>query len=195
MGGCHDAGPVRWQRVGQPAGYQLHRVQDGPDPDDWKRMGSIEPVCGRSGCMLRRAHSSYHHSVVTKCACFSEEDAADHETRLRSGCIVVGTDNEQKGNMAAKPIQAFDNVWDSLEETPEEAASTTVQSDLMMAVRNSVESWQLTQSGAAIRLSGMQPRLNDLLRGRTTQFSLEALIGLTPRAGLTVHMEVPRTAA
>jgi predicted XRE-type DNA-binding protein len=86
-------------------------------------------------------------------------------------------------------------VWDALEETSEEAANMTMRSDLMMAVRTAVESWQLTQAQAATRLGVTQPRLNDLLRGRINRFSLDALIGLAQRAGLTVHMEITRTAA
>jgi predicted XRE-type DNA-binding protein len=94
-----------------------------------------------------------------------------------------------------EPIQSFHNVWDALEETPEEAASMTLRSGLMTAVRNVVESWQTTREQAAIRLGFTQPRLNDLLRGRINRFSLDALIGLAQRAGLTVHLEIERPAA
>jgi predicted XRE-type DNA-binding protein len=94
-----------------------------------------------------------------------------------------------------EPIQTFANVWDALEETPEEAASMTLRSDLITAVRNVVESWQTTQTQAATRLGVTQPRLNDLLRGRINKFSLESLIGLAQRAGLTVHLEIEQTAA
>jgi predicted XRE-type DNA-binding protein len=54
---------------------------------------------------------------------------------------------------------------------------------------------QLTQAQAADRLGLTQPRLNDLLRGRINRFSLDALIGLAKRAGLTVRMEITRAAA
>ena len=54
--------------------------------------------------------------------------------------------------MTDEPVQTIDNVWDALEETPEEAASMTLRSDLMTAVRNVVESWQMTQMQAAMRL-------------------------------------------
>jgi predicted XRE-type DNA-binding protein len=97
--------------------------------------------------------------------------------------------------MTDEPIQTFDNVWDALEEYPEEAASMTLRSDLMTAVRTVVESWQTTQTRAAVRLGVTQPRLNDLLRGRINRFSLDALIGLAQRAGLTVHLDIRRPAA
>jgi predicted XRE-type DNA-binding protein len=53
----------------------------------------------------------------------------------------------------------------------------------------------MTQTQAAMRLGVTQPRLNDLLRGRINRFSLDALIGLAQRAGLTVHLEIERPAA
>jgi predicted XRE-type DNA-binding protein len=97
--------------------------------------------------------------------------------------------------MTNEPIETFANVWDALEETPEAAANMTLRSDLMIAVSKAVDSWQLTQAQAAARLGVTQPRLNDLLRGRINRFSLDALIALAQRAGLTVHLEITRTAA
>jgi predicted XRE-type DNA-binding protein len=94
-----------------------------------------------------------------------------------------------------EPVQTFDNVWDALEETQEEAANMTLRSDLMMVVSEAVAGWHLTQAQAAVRLGVTQPRLNDLLRGRINRFSLDALIGLARRAGLTVSLEISRTAA
>ena len=48
---------------------------------------------------------------------------------------------------------------------------------------------------AARRLEVTQPRLNDLLRGRIGNFSLDALILLAERAGLRVRMQIGRAAA
>jgi predicted XRE-type DNA-binding protein len=39
-----------------------------------------------------------------------------------------------------------------------------------------------------------QPRLNDLLRGRVGKFSIDALVELAARAGLTVHLEITMAA-
>jgi len=74
--------------------------------------------------------------------------------------------------------QAFDNVWDAIEDTPDAAANMTMRSDLLIALRNAVEGWGLTQAEAARRLGVTQPRLNDVLRGRISNFSLDALISL-----------------
>jgi predicted XRE-type DNA-binding protein len=92
-------------------------------------------------------------------------------------------------------VHTFGSVWDALEETPEEAVNMRLRSELAIAVRGVVEGWQVTQAQAAARLGVTQPRLNDLLRGRIAKFSLDALIALAERAGLTVRMEITRAAA
>jgi predicted XRE-type DNA-binding protein len=97
--------------------------------------------------------------------------------------------------MSDEPVQSFASVWDALEETPEAAAHTRLRSELAIAVRADVEDWGLTQAEAARRLGVTQPRLNDLLRGRVARFSLDALVGLAERAGLSVRLEVGREAA
>ena len=86
--------------------------------------------------------------------------------------------------------QAFDNVWDAIEDTPGAAANMTMRSDLLIALRNAVEGWGLTQADAARRLGVTQPRLNDVLRGRISNFSLDALISLTEKAGLSLRLEI-----
>ena len=58
-----------------------------------------------------------------------------------------------------------------------------------------VGSVQVTQAAAAKRLGVTQPRLSDLLRGRLSRFSLDALIALADRAGLAVSMEIMPAAA
>ena len=97
--------------------------------------------------------------------------------------------------MSEEPVQTFGSVWDALEETPEAAANMRLRSELMIAVRQAVETWELTQSQAARRLGVTQPRLNDLLRGRVERFSLDALVGLAEQAGLAARMEVASRAA
>lgn len=89
----------------------------------------------------------------------------------------------------------YDDVWDALEDTPEEAADMRLRSDLMISIQEEVKGWGLTQTAAAVRLSVTQPRLNDLLRGKIVKFSLGALVDLAARAGLHVRVEVGRDAA
>lgn len=93
------------------------------------------------------------------------------------------------------PGQVFESVWDALEDTPAEAANMRLRSELMIAVRQAVTGWGLTQAAAARRLDVTQPRLNDLMRGRINNFSLDALTLLAARAGLAVRMQIEATAA
>jgi predicted XRE-type DNA-binding protein len=91
--------------------------------------------------------------------------------------------------------QMFASVWDALEDSPTEAAVMRLRSELMIAVQEVVASWALTQAQAARRLDVTQPRLSDLLRGRIGKFSLDALSILAERAGLSVTVQIERTAA
>jgi predicted XRE-type DNA-binding protein len=89
----------------------------------------------------------------------------------------------------------FDSVWDAIEASASQAANMKARAEMMIAIRQVVEEWGLTQAGAAKRLSLTQPRMNDLVRGRINKFSLDALINLATRAGLAVRVEVMRPAA
>jgi predicted XRE-type DNA-binding protein len=90
--------------------------------------------------------------------------------------------------------RSFDNVWDALETTPAEAAGMNMRSRLLIAIGERVKGWKLTQTQAAHRLGITQPRLNDLLRGKIANFSLDTLIELATKAGLSVRMDIERAA-
>ena len=91
--------------------------------------------------------------------------------------------------------QVFESVWDALEGSPAEAANMKLRSELMIALGEAVAAWSVTQVEAARRLDVTQPRLNDLLRGRISKFSLDALVSLAARAGLGLRIEIIRPAA
>ena len=90
--------------------------------------------------------------------------------------------------------QRFGNVWDALEDSPAAAANMTMRSDILIALRQRVKGWNVTQTEAARRLEITQPRLNDLLRGRIDNFSLDALINLAKQAGLVVRLKIDKAA-
>ncbi len=70
-----------------------------------------------------------------------------------------------------------------------------LRSELMTAIQEVVAGWGLIQVEAARRLDVTQPRLNELLRGQVGRFSLDALILLTERAGLSVRVQIERATA
>jgi predicted XRE-type DNA-binding protein len=107
----------------------------------------------------------------------------------------LGFDESGARRMTEETVQTFDTVWDALEETPEDAANMRLRSELMTAVRDTIEGWHQTQAQAAKRLGITQPRLNDLVRGRIGKFSFDALIVLAERSGLSVRMEIVQAPA
>ena len=90
--------------------------------------------------------------------------------------------------------QKFANVWDALEDTSAQAANMTMRSDLLVALRQRIGAWKVTQAQAARRLQVTQPRLNDLLRGRIGKFSLDALVELADRAGIHLRLRIDKAA-
>ncbi len=86
--------------------------------------------------------------------------------------------------------QEYANVWDALTDSPEESANMTMRSNLLMALQQKVEGWGVTQADAARRLGVTQPRLNDLLRGKINKFSLDMLLNLAIRAGISVRLDI-----
>lgn len=86
--------------------------------------------------------------------------------------------------------QAFASVWDAVADTPEEAASLRARCDLMPGIARIVAENGWTQVEAAMRCGIAQPRMNDLLRGRISRFSLDALVNIAARLGQRVHAEL-----
>ena len=90
-------------------------------------------------------------------------------------------------------VERFNDVWDALESDPAERERLKLRSQLMDALRDRIESWKVTQAESAKRLKITQPRLNDLLKGRFSKFSLGALFDLATRAGLRVKLSIDDT--
>ena len=91
--------------------------------------------------------------------------------------------------------QRFASVWDAIEPARAEAANMKARAEMMIAIREIVAAWGVTQAAAAKKLGLTQPRMNDLLRGRINKFSLDTLMDLATRAGLAVRVEVVLPAA
>ena len=95
--------------------------------------------------------------------------------------------------MAEKP-NVYDSVWQALAKDEAEAETMRLRADLLIALRDRVAAWKLTQAEAAKRLGISQPRLNDLLKGRIENFRLDMLTRLASRAGLRIEMKVRKAA-
>lgn len=95
--------------------------------------------------------------------------------------------------MTSEP-NIYDSVWQALAKDEAEAETKRLRADLLIALRDRVAAWKLTQAEAAKRLGISQPRLNNMLQGRIESFSLDMLTKLACRAGLRVEMKVKKAA-
>lgn len=87
-------------------------------------------------------------------------------------------------------VQTFDNVWDAIADTKAEAASLQAKAELMQKIIEIIKKQNLKQKDAAKYCGITQPRLNDLLRGRISRFSLDALVNIAAAIGQKVHIEL-----
>lgn len=86
--------------------------------------------------------------------------------------------------------EEFESVWDAIADTPQEAANLRMRSDLMHQIREIIQTNQWTQAEAAKRCGVTQPRINDLLRGRISRFSLDALVNIASALGRKVKVSL-----
>ena len=92
--------------------------------------------------------------------------------------------------MTKRKSKTFESVWDAIADTPEEAANLRVRSELMDKITALIEQKGWTQAEAARQSGVTQPRMNDLLRGRISRFSLDALVNVASSLGRRVHVEL-----
>ncbi|OHV03815.1 hypothetical protein C1Y40_05231 [Mycobacterium talmoniae] len=78
-----------------------------------------------------------------------------------------------------------DSVFYDLTDSPDEAANLTARGLLMIAIEQRIREAGWTQNEAAARLHVTQPRVSDLLNGKISKFSLDALVNMLAPVGLT----------
>jgi predicted XRE-type DNA-binding protein len=84
----------------------------------------------------------------------------------------------------------FVSTWNAVTDTPEEAANLGLRAEMMEQTATIVKERAWTQDEAACRCGVTQPRIHDLLRGRTSRFSLDALVNNASALGRRVHVEI-----
>lgn len=80
------------------------------------------------------------------------------------------------------------DIFTALFDDPAEAARLSLLSDMMNAAQDHVRAQGWTQKEAAKRLGVTQPRISDLMRGKISLFSIDALVVMLNKAG--VRLEV-----
>ena len=97
-------------------------------------------------------------------------------------------------NKRIKITEGSDNVFRDIGFGEVEAENLKLRSDLMIRVEKYVKQSGMTQAEAARELGIMQPRLNQLLKGKIQLFSLDALVNMLANAGMRVTMSVKKAA-
>jgi predicted XRE-type DNA-binding protein len=89
----------------------------------------------------------------------------------------------------SKP-ESYASVWDAIADTPEQAANLRARAELMQQIEARLKQHEWTQAEAARRCGVTQPRINDLLRGRVSGFSLDALVNIATALGCRVRVDL-----
>jgi phage-related protein/predicted XRE-type DNA-binding protein len=176
----------------QDAGYQLDKVQRGLQPDDFKPMPTIgkgvEEIRIRDDSGIYRViYTARFADAVFVLHAFEKKTQRTSPTRHRD-CESSIQGNDEGPKMTRPKVYA--SVWDALADTPEQAANLRARAELMQQIAAIVKKNRWTQTEAAQRCGITQPRMNDLLRGRVSRFSLDALVNIATAIGRRVHMEL-----
>lgn len=77
----------------------------------------------------------------------------------------------------------FDNIFDAVTDSQEEANELQTRADLMIVIRDIVEDKGWKQVEVAEKLALTQPRVSDLLNGKIDKFSIDLLMTCLFRLG------------
>jgi predicted XRE-type DNA-binding protein len=86
--------------------------------------------------------------------------------------------------------ETYTSVWDAIADTPGQAANLRARAELMQQIAAFVKRQAWTQAEAASHCGVTQPRINDLLRGRVSRFSLDALVNISAALGGRVRVDL-----
>lgn len=86
--------------------------------------------------------------------------------------------------------ETFDSVWNAIADTQGQAANLQARAELMRQIGAIIDASGWTQTEAASHCDVTQPRINDLLRGRISRFSLDALVNIATALGRRVRVHL-----
>lgn len=89
-----------------------------------------------------------------------------------------------------KRDNTYASVWVALADTPEQAANLQARADLIRQIAELIQAEGWKQVEAVKRCGVTQSRINDLLRGRVSRFSLDALVNIATALGRRVNLEL-----
>jgi len=90
----------------------------------------------------------------------------------------------------ARITRSSGNVFLDLGFPPHEAAVMLLRCQLAEALRKWMDRESLPQAQAAKRLGVVQPRISEIVRNKVDKLSLDYLVGLCAKAGLSVTIRL-----
>ncbi|MFD8102935.1 helix-turn-helix domain-containing protein [Nocardia fluminea] len=93
----------------------------------------------------------------------------------------------------AQNSQQFKSVFDAIADTSAQAENLKVRSRLMIAISDRIDEFGWSQNVAASNLGVTQPRISELKNGKISRFSVDVLVNLATRVGLTVEVNIVPT--
>lgn len=89
-----------------------------------------------------------------------------------------------------KKYEEYACVWDAIADTPESAATLRLRAELARKIVLHIRRSGWGRRDAALICGVTQPRLDELLDGRISKFSLDALIDVVTATGCRVQFEL-----
>ena len=96
----------------------------------------------------------------------------------------------RKAKGTKRVTRSSGNVFLDLGFPPHEAAVMLLRCDLAEALRKWMGREACTQAQAAKRLGVSQPRISEIARNKAEKLSLDYLVGLCTKAGVSVKMKM-----
>jgi predicted XRE-type DNA-binding protein len=89
----------------------------------------------------------------------------------------------------SKP-ESYASVWDAIADTPEQAANLRARAELMQKIAERLKKKPPDPSRSRKLLRRHAAAVNDLLRGRVSRFSLDALVNIATALGYRVRVDL-----
>ena len=142
-------------------------------------------------------HDAGYQLEAVQAGSAPEKVAQDRACRRRIGAAPAeGSAGNEAADMSEKIkiTRGSGNVFRDLGFSKAEAENLRLRSELMRRIDAFYRESGMTQVAAAKALGLTQPRLNALLKGRLSQFSLDALVNIASQAGMNVRLVVKKAA-
>jgi len=87
-------------------------------------------------------------------------------------------------------MKTFSNIWNAIEDTPEQAENMKIRSHLMRFIEGRIRADGWSQEEAAERFGVDPPRISELMHGKIENFSVESLMDMLVAAGFQNRLNI-----